>query len=403
MKKKEEKVWQKVILISAMALLSVLIIGIAAYFYGKSFRDIFMLLLIAAASLGAVVFSLIQSNIFGTLHYDNGVHYRRFALSFLVSAAVCCLLPMLPNDGWAVPPLALVLTLFSNTVTGLLSYALLLGVCVYLSAADMLIFLLYFLMGCIFAVLFERLDEAYRTGAPMSVATLIYAVGIIGKSVFQNHGALTADSFIMPIINIFISFILMLAVLRFYCAFVVDREKEGYLIINDQEYKMLAKYKQEDRQLYYNAIHTAYFAEKTARLLHMDVDLAKNGGYYHRIIAAECKKQEKTLEQICAKNKFPPKAVQLLQEYNYKSLNMTMKETVAVYLADSVVSSIMYLLGKAEGKKDDTDYARVAIAIVRRKLDSGILNNSDISLSDIEGMEKIYTGEKLYYDFLRGE
>lgn len=403
MKKKEEAVWQKIILISAMVLLSVLIIGTAAYFYGKSFRDIFMLLMITAASLGAVIFSLIQSNIFSTLHYDNGVHYRRFTLAFLVSAGVCCLLPLLPNDGWAVPPVALVLTLFSNTVTGILSYALLLGICVYFSAADILIFLLYFLMGCIFAVLFERLDEAYRTGAPMSVATLIYAVGIIGKSVFQNHGALTADSFIMPIVNIFISFILMLAVLRFYCAFVVDREKEGYLIINDQEYKMLAKYKQEDRQLYYNAIHTAYFAEKTARLLHMDVDLAKNGGYYHRIIVAECRKQNKTLEQICAKNKFPPKAVQLLQEYNYKSLNMTMKETVAVYLADSVVSSIMYLLGKAEGKKDDTDYAKVAVAIVRRKLDSGILNNSDISLSDIGGMEKIYTGEKLYYDFLRGE
>lgn len=403
MKKNEEAVWQKIIWIILMILLTVLIIGVAAYFYGKSFRDIFMLLLIVAVALGAVLFSLLQSNIFGTLHYDNGGHYRRFVLAFIVSAIVCCALPLLPNDGWAVPPFALALTLFSNTVTGLLSYSLLLGVCVYFSAADMLIFLLYFLMGCLFAVLFERLDEAYRTGAPMSIATMVYAVGVIGKAVFENHGALTADFFIMPIINIFISFILMLAVLRFYCASVVDKEKEGYLLINDQEYKLLAKYKQEDRQLYYNAIHTAYFAEKTARLLHMDVDLAKNGGYYHRIIVSECKKQGKTLEQICEKHKFPPQAIRLLQEYNYKSQNMKLRETVAVYLADSVVSSIMYLLGKEDGKKEDTDYGQIAIAIVRRKIDSGSLNDSDISLSDIGGMEKIYTGEKLYYDFLRGE
>ncbi len=69
--------------------------------------------------------------------------------------------------------------------------------------------------------------------------------------------------------------------------------------------------REEDRQTYYNAIHTAYFAEKTARLLHMDVDVAKNGGYYHRIIVLECRKQEKTLEEICKDNKFPPEAVRL--------------------------------------------------------------------------------------------
>lgn len=173
---------------------------------------------------------------------------------------------------------------------------------------------------------------------------------------------------------------------------------------------MLAKYKEADKQLYYNAIHTAYFAEKTARLLHMDVDVAKNGGYYHRIIVSECKAQEKSLEEICKENKFPPKAVQLLQEYNYKSQPMKMRETVAVYIADCVVSAIMYLIGKNksdEDKKEDekaqTDYAKVALGVVRRKINSGILNNSDISLSDLGGLEKIYTGEKLYYDFLRRE
>ena len=173
---------------------------------------------------------------------------------------------------------------------------------------------------------------------------------------------------------------------------------------------MLAKYKEIDRELYYNAIHTAYFAEKTARLLHMDVDVAKNGGYYHRIIVSECKEKGKTLEQICKENKFPPKAVRLLQEYNYKSMPMKMRETVAVFIADSVVSSIMYLIKKkqsgetvSEEGKEEADYTKVAIAIVRRKINSGILNNSDISLSDLGGLEKIYTGEKLYYDFLYRE
>ena len=207
-------------------------------------------------------------------------------------------------------------------------------------------------------------------------------------------------------INIFITFILMLAVLRFYCAVAIDREKGKYLLINDQEYEMLAKYKTEDKQLYYNAIHTAYFAEKTARLLHMNVNVAKNGGYYHKIIVSECKKQDKTLEEICKENKFPPKAIQLLQEFNYKAQPIKMKETVAVYLADCVVSTITYLLDKnhtTDEPMENVDYGKVAVAVIRRKIDLGILNDSDISLADIGGMEKLYTGEKLYYDFLRGE
>lgn len=404
-KRSEEAKWQKVLLILLMLLLSIPAIGAAAYLYEKSFRDIFILIIVVTACFGAVVFSLIQSDIFGTLHYDNGGHYARFVFVFLFGVALCCILPSIPDSGWAVPTLALALALFSNTVTGMLAYAGLISVCVYFASADILIFMLYFLTGGIFAVLFEKLDDEYKTGVPMFIATVIYIIGMAAKAVFQSRGTMTEETFIIPIVNVFITFILMLVVLRFYCTTVVDKEKGKYLKINDQEFKLLAKYKEQDKQLYYNAIHTAYFAEKTARLLHMDVDLAKNGGYYHRIIVAECNKNNKSLEDICKKYKFPQEAVQLLQEYNYKNRPLKMRETVAVYLADSVVSTIMYLIGKGQenGNTNEIDYSELAIAVIKRKLDSGILNDSDISLSDMNGFEKIYTGEKLYYDFLRRE
>lgn len=401
MKKKEEAGWQKVLLIIIMIAASTSAVGVAAYLYSKSFRDIFILVLIMTACLGAVVFSFFQSNLFHALHYDNGGHVIRFVGTYLTGVAACCLLPVSPEDGWAVPSLALALCLFSNTVTGMTAYAGLLCVCVYFAEADVLVFLLYFLMGVTFSVLFERLDDDYKTGAPMSIAMVIYVTVMTAKTVFQSHGMLTGEIFVIPFINVFITFIIMLAVLRFYCAAAIDKEKGTYLLINDQEFWLLAKYKEEDRQIYYNALHTAYFAEKTARLLHMDVDVAKNGGYYHRIIVAECQKQEKSLEEICRDNKFPPEAVRLLQEYNYKSQPMKMRETVAVYLADCVVSSIMYLIGR--GQETDMDYGKLATAVIRRKIDSGILNSSDISLADLGGIEKIYAGEKLYYDFLRGE
>ena len=399
--KKEKPKWQNVVLLMMMFLISMFATGVAAYFYGKSFREIFMLLIVSAASFGSVIFSLVQSNIDHRLHYDNGSHYARFVLIYILSVVTGCILPFLPSSGWAVPTIALALTLFSNTTTGMVAYAGIMGICVYFSDASILVFLIYFLIGAIFAVLFEGLDEDYKAGAPMTIALVLYSVIMFAKIVFESFGTLNLEMFIIPVINIFITALLMLAVLRFYCAVVIDRERGKYIEINDQEFPLLAKYKEEDAQLYYNAIHTAYFAEKAARMLHMDVNVAKCGGYYHKIIVAECRKEGKSLEEICQSYKFPPAAIKLLQEYNYKSLAMGMKETVVVYLADAVVFSIMYLLEKEQ--KSEVDFGKIATAIIRRKVDSGILNQSAISLSDICGMEKIFTGEKLYYDFLRRE
>lgn len=399
--KKSKTKWKNAILLVVMFLISMFATGIAAYFYGKSFREIFMLLIVSAASFGSVIFSFEQSNIYQRLHYDNGNHYARFVCMFIISIVAGCMLPFLPSGGWAVPAIALALTLFSNTATGLMAYAGVLGICVYFSDASILIFLIYFLVGAIISILFEGLDEDYKTGVPMSVAVILYTVVMAAKIMFENQGMPDMELFIIPMINVFITILLMMAVLRLYCAAVIDKEKGKFLVINDQEFPLLAKYKEENEQLYYNAIHTAYFAEKAARMLHMDVNVAKCGGYYHKIIVAECRKEEKTLEEICQMYKFPPKAMQLLQEYNYKSLMLKMKETVVVYLADSVVSSIMYLLEKEQ--KNEIDYGKIATAIIRRKVDSGILNQSDISLSELGGMEKIFTGEKLYYDFLRRE
>ena len=397
--KKQKKQWLNTFLLVVMFLISISATGVTAYLYGKSYREIFTLLILSAASLGSVVFALIQSELCDRLHYQDGKQIGRFVFIYLFSIAAGCLFPFLPTGGWAFPAIALALTLFSNTSTGLMAYAGVLGACVYFSDEGILVFLIYFLSGAIFAMLFEGLDKEYKTGFPLTISMMLYTVIMLAKVMFENRGIPHYEVFIIPIVNVFITMLLMMAVLRMYCAVAIDKEKGEFITINDQEFPLLAKYKEENEQLYYNAIHTAYFAEKAARMLHMDIDLAKCGGYYHKIIVAECQKEDKTLEEVCASFKFPPKAVTMLQEYNYRSISFKLKETVVVYLADSVVSSIMYLLEKQKDR--EINFGEIATAIIRRKVDSGILNESDISLSDLIGMEKIFTGEKLYYDFLR--
>ncbi len=80
MKKKEETSLQKVWIVIGMLVVSIPSVGVAAYLYEKSFRDIFILLMIVTACFGMTVFSFFQSKLFGALHYDNG--------------DICCALPL---------------------------------------------------------------------------------------------------------------------------------------------------------------------------------------------------------------------------------------------------------------------------------------------------------------------
>ena len=96
MKKKEETSLQKALTAIGMLAVAIPSVGVAAYLYEKSFRDIFILLMIVTACFGMTVFSFFQSSLFESLHYDNGGHLLRFAIIFLMGVAASCLLPILP-------------------------------------------------------------------------------------------------------------------------------------------------------------------------------------------------------------------------------------------------------------------------------------------------------------------
>lgn len=359
----------------------------SAYMLGKAFKDIFL----------CAIISLVFGLIVVITWLDKFTKW--FALAFIYGIACACLFPLFLEDSWFFLPLALAFAITTNLPMAIISYVGFLSICVYLSEASMMAFMLYMFTGIFVELLFYKIDKSFNYGLPFSLSALVYIIALLGKVAIYSEEELNFDSLLLPFINFFLSFALMFMVLRIYYAKVVDKEKGQYIDINDQEFPLLAKYKKDDPDVYYNAIHTAYFAEKIARIRNMDIDLAKNGGYYHKIIALECKKENKTLEEICAKYKFPSKATELLQEYNYKSKSISMKETAVVYLSDAVISSILYLQDKSESK--DIDYGQIANGLINRKKESGILNESELSFKDIEEIEKVFIGERLYYDFLR--
>lgn len=401
--KKGETKGQKIITFIFMILVSVSSICLFSYFlYEKTFRDIFLLGIVAFICTGCTEFSFIYSNINNDLNYDNGKHFFRFFIIDVLGLLSGCIFPLIPITGWVFPVIALALSLFSNSITGITAYTGFLAICIYLSNESIFSFVIFLIAGIVFILLFDHLGKDFKIGIPSLIAVLLYSAIIMTKVIFTSKGFPGYEELLIPGINIGISIILLLTILRLYCSIVVDKEKNRYIDINDQEFELLLKYKEKDEDIYYNAIHNAYFADKYARIRGMDPDLLKNAGYYHKIIMNECKEQHVTLEEICGKYKFPETAVNLLHEYAYKSGKYSQKETTAIYLIDSVVSSLMYVIDNKEDKKEkNIEYDKLAVAVIRRKINGGTLNNSELTMSDIADMEKMFTGEKLYYDFLR--
>lgn len=399
--KKTEEVSQKVLAFCIMLAVSVGITVIAAYFYGNSFRTIFVSGIEAGICFLLNIYCYVLSINHKSLHFDNAFHVWRYTGIIYLGLICCVFFPLFPETGWVFPAFALAFTIFSNTSTGISAYIGMLVISFSLTGGVNQLFVVYLLAGIFVTIIFENIDKEYKIGLPLLASILIYGISLFGYIVFSSNGTIGYEEFLIPIINIVISFLLMLAVLKLYCALVVDKEKGEYIDINDQEFSLLAKYKEIDSGIYFNAIHTAYFTEKIARSRNMDINLAKNGAYYYRVIVAECKRESKSLEEICEEYHFPTKAITQLQELNYKSKVILRKETAVVFLVESVISSILFLMQKEQNK--DVDYGKVAGAVIKRRLESGALKYSDLSFGDIQEIEKILIGEKLYYDFLRRE
>ena len=82
-----------------------------------------------------------------------------------------------------------------------------------------------------------------------------------------------------------------------------------------------------------------------------------------------------------------------------ESEKVVSRETIVVLFADCVVSSLLYLFEK--DPKAELDYAQLVNTVFRKKFETDELWSNEISLAQITEMKKIFTEEKLYYDFLR--
>lgn len=322
----------------------------------------------------------------------------RFAISYGICLAVSLCCAFLPPAGWPFLVVFVMMSLFCGFLPGICGGISFLTFSVLLAGADISIFALYVLTGLLGACLFSRLDEKYRIALPLFVSlSFLFAAETACVVLFANE-TLKWELFLIPALNVIISLILLLILLKVYSGMEIFKYRIKYLEINDQEFELLVNIKEKDKNAYYRAVHAAYFSERIAQALSLDADAAKTAAYYANA-GILYKEPEKDLEKEFVSYGFPPYARQLLRELTGKNTGIRHKEAAVVYMADAVISSILYLFEKKQDTK--TDYAAVIETVFQKKWESDSLKNSELTFAEWNRMKKIFKEEKLYYDFLR--
>ena len=376
--------------------LAILIIGAAGMWFLGGIRHlaedrVLSGCVLTVLGLAATGFHFRREYLRRELDYNNEDHVFRFWLCMGLGLMVAFACGFLPVAGWPFLLVFVLLTLFSNVSTGILGSCVLLMIPVILSGGSVDGFVLYLVSGAFAVTLFQHLDSDFKFGIPMFLSILCLLVCETASLVLTANARPSLEMFVIPVANLIISSLLLLGCLKLFSSAVVYQHRDKYLDINDTENPSLVRFREQNRREYMHAIHITYFCERIGMQLGMDVNALKCAGYYHRL--------GEDLEKAAAENHFPPAAMEILQEYQSAGKRIIRKETAVLICSDTVVTTVSRLLH--ENPNGKVDYDKIIDEIFEKFLKNGSFNKCRISIEEFRTMQKIFKGEKLYYDFLR--
>ena len=336
---------------------------------------------------------------FKKLDYDNEMHPYRFLLVFGIGFLASCIFPLVNREGWVFLCIGVALMVFSNTLISLYSISGFIFLSLLLcKEPDIITYYVYFTAVLIAAVLFQDIDKSFKVVPAIAVSNLVLFILEFAGFVILKNEELSAEQFVIPITNVVINCIVLFFVLKYFNTHVVNRYRNKYQEINDQEYIALSNLKNKSKEEYFRSIHTAYLAERMAGSIGCDVPLVKNCAYYHRIKHAYNYSDE-DFQKFLEGNQFPPQAVSLLTEYMNHEGKPTSKEAGLVYISDKLIATLMSLFAKDKNIK--VDYKELIATLIDKNMFKTNMADCDLSIKDYNAIKEILLKETLYYDFLR--
>ena len=378
---------------------ALVVITLSSFLYTKDMTQIIRNAVISCICLGTVIFLLTEARIKHTFQEDNEEHPLRFAVSFLLSTVLAVLLPILPTTGWPYVVIFITLTLFSNTLVGIVSSSYLLMISVLLTPdADINTFCLYFVSGIICSILFQKLDEEFKIAYPLLLSVMVMLLCEVANVVLFVNETLHWELLIIPAVNVLVSSILILIILKIYGQLIVFKFRDRFLLINDTECPLMVELKEKQPELYLHTVHVAYLSDKLATALFLDCDCVKTMSYYYKIGILQGDANFENVMALIEDYEFPSVTYGYLKDVIENPNRPATKEAFVVLIAEMIISSVEYLYAKNPEK--EIQYDHVITALLKKKIESGFALKCGITYGDAEIVKQILLEEKLYYDFL---
>lgn len=371
-------------------------IGTLTYILNRPASEIIRNTITLLWSMLIILFLWYQSKIHKNLEYDNAYHPMRFLVVFIICFGVSIAMIFAPTSSWVFLSIYVVLAMFSNTIIGLTAGSILLLITASLSAsADMYVFYLYFMIGLIGVSLFRNLDLDFRVAGPLflsGIASLILQSAYI--VIFENQ-PFSMNIMFMPILNLFINMVLLFLILKFFSKLSMYLLQDKYSDINDQEFPIMAELKKNNKEKYFEAIHTAYLGERIARKLNINDKAVKGCCYYYKLAGNIMESSDGTMVPISEFYDFPEDLKALIRECDRGIYGS--KESCVVLTSNKIIRSIL----KAGKKESAIPCEDIIDAVFVQMIHNNLLDSCDISIRELKIMKNTYIEEKLYYDFLR--
>ncbi len=375
--------------------------GLAAWLYGKPVIEITGVVVLALLGVSGVIFAIEQSQEADSFLFDNKEHLGRFLVLYLLALAGSLVFPLLPAGGWPYLAAFIGLMLFSNQIVGLSSAAVLLLVTclLYTGNNGNIAFYVYFVGGLAGIVVFSYLNVSFKVGLPILVSLMVQMVCLAVQEVLLVNEQLKLQLFLIPALNLLVSLILLLILLKYFSFSIIYKNRDLFMDINDPECPLLVELKNASKEEYYHAVHTAYLCDRIAKRLKLDDAMVKACGYYHRIGIIKGEVNWENTQFILEENRFPQQVKDVLREYLDSAEQMVSKETIILLFSDTVITSISYLFSK--DPQIEIDYPKIINGIFKKRVESGMIDQSNLTFGEFQEMKKILLEERLYYDFLR--
>ena len=380
-------------------LVTLVIVTVSSFLYTKDMVQIIRNAVISCICLGTIIFLLTEARIRHSYQEDNEEHPIRFVVCFLVSALLAVLLPILPTTGWPYVAVFITLTLFSNAMVGIVSSSYLLMLSVLLSSsADINTFCLYFVSGIICSILFQKLDDDFKIAYPLIISVMIIILCEIANAVLFINEILHWELLIIPAVNVVVSTILILIILKLYGQLIVFKFRERFLIINDTECPLMVELKEKHPDIYLHTVHVAYLSDKLATALAIDCQCVKTLSYYFKIGILQGEINYENTMTAIEDYDFPSVTYDYLKDVIENQNCPLTKEAFVVLVAEMIISSVEYLHTKNTEK--EIQYDQVVVALLKKKMESNFPKKCGITYGEAEIVKHILVEEKLYYEFL---